>query len=117
MSINYNTGINNQTNLSQGDLIQQLPVDRIQPSNSEIHLVNTLFKEHKNTLDVIADESKESVLIALLVVLVSLVQITEFINKILPITVNSPYILVIVKGLIAGVLFWIIKHFYLSRKQ
>ena len=103
--------------VANGDLISQLPVDEAPPSPQEVHLVNTLFKEHKTTLDLIAEESKDSVIIACIIILLTLPQVNELINRFVPMTVNSVYIMALVKGIAGGILFWIIKYFYLSRKN
>lgn len=100
-----------------GDPIAQLPVDQSTPNQSETEIINTLFKKNRRTMDVIVTELKDSFIVGILVVLVCLPQIDIIINKILPITTKSPYFLLLIKAIIAIALFWIIKHFYLSRKS
>jgi hypothetical protein len=100
-----------------GDPISQLPVDQTPPNPTEIQIIDTLFKKHRRTMDIVFDEAKDSLLVALLVILVCLPQVDVTIRKFLPITDRSPYILVLVKGLVAAVLFWLTKYFYLSRKS
>ena len=100
-----------------GDPIAQLPVDQNPPSNHELEIINTLFQKHRGAMDVVVEESKDSFLVAILVIIFSLPQLTTLINKWLPITSTSPYILLLVKGVAAAVLFWLIKHFYLARKN
>ena len=100
-----------------GDPISQLPVDKDPPNNDEIHLVNSLFEKKRSTMDLILADSKDALLAGSIVIIFSLPQITAIINKILPLTINSIYILVLIKGLIATIIFWLIKYFYLSRKK
>ena len=99
----------------QGDPVSNLPVDQIQPEPHEIQIVNTLFKTHRRTMDVIFEEMKDIVVILILVTLVCILQIDEIIRKLIPITQNSVYILARIKGLLVGSVFWIVKHFYLSQ--
>lgn len=101
-----------------GDLITQLPSDQTQPTLSEIQIVNTLFKEHRQTMNVIFDESKDAVLAGLLFIAVTTIpKLDETIIRFIPIANKSPYFLVIIKAIVVICLFWLIKHFYLSRKN
>lgn len=99
-----------------GDPIARLPVDNNPPTNNEIQIIDTLFKKHRGTMDIIFEESKESFCVAFLVIILSLPQIDDIIKKFLPIAVTSSYILILIKGILAMSLFWIVKHFYLSRR-
>jgi len=99
-----------------GDLITQLPIDQHQPTPHEVQIIDTLFKKHKGTMDVMFEEAKDSIIVALVIILFCLPQVDATIQKLLPITHKSPYILMLIKALAAGVLFWLLKHFYLSRK-
>ena len=100
-----------------GDPIAQLPIDQNQPSNTELQIIDTLFTKHRGTMDVIAEESKDAFIVTILVIVFSLSQVDAFVMKFLPITDKSPYILVLVKGIVAAALYWLVKHFYLSRKS
>ena len=100
-----------------GDPISQLPVDQNPPNPDEIQLINTLFKKNRKTMDIVFDESKDALLVALLVIISCLPQLDKLLHKFIPITEKSPYILLLIKGLLAGALFWLIKHFYLSKKS
>lgn len=103
--------------IPDGDSITQLPVDQTPPNPTEIQIIDTLFKKHRVTMDIIFDEAKEALIVALLVMLFCLPQIDVMIIKFLPVAERSPYILVVVKGLVAAALFWLMKHYYLSRKS
>lgn len=111
------TGIQYSQPLVGGDQINQLPVDKNPPLPNEIHIIDTLFKKHRGAMDIIFEEGKDSVLVAALVVLACMPQIDLFIHKMIPVSQQSPYFLLLAKGLVAAFLYWIIKHFYLSRKN
>jgi hypothetical protein len=99
------------------DLIMSLPSDETQPSHNELRLVNTLFKNHKKTMDIIFEEAQDAILVGIIVVLIlSVPQVDEYIKKFVPMSQKSDYVLVLAKGILAVAMFWITKHFYLSRK-
>ena len=110
-------GIQYSHPLTGGDPINQLPVDKNPPLPNEVHIIDTLFKKHRGAMDMIFEEAKDSVIVASLVILACMPQIDLFIHRMVPISQQSPYFLLIAKGLIAAFLYWIIKHFYLSRNN
>jgi hypothetical protein len=109
---------NTQFNSSLGgDNISSLPTDKTPPSQDEIHMVNTLFNEHNQGIfRKIMGDMKDTVLIALLFIIFSLPQIDEFIQKFIPSTTKSTYILLFLKAIMMASVWWIIRYFYLSRK-
>ena len=118
MSIQYNNNTPAMTmQMPTGDPITQLPVDKTPPSQNEIHIIDTLFKKHRGTMDVIFEEAKDSIIVCILVIMFCLPYIDNFVYKMLPMTQKSIYFLVLVKGLLASFIYWILKHFYLSRKS
>lgn len=98
-----------------GDPIRQLPVDQSQPTNNELQIVDTLFVKHRDTMDSIFSEAKESLIIGFLFIIFSLPQVDELVKKIFPAAGTSPYILVASKAAIVVATYWLVKHFYLSR--
>jgi hypothetical protein len=98
------------------DNISELPIDKIQPSGDELEIVNTLFKNHNKTMMNIFNEIKDTLLIGLLFIVFTLPQLDVLLNKFIPITQTSVYILTIIKMTMVMILYWIIKYFYLSRK-
>ena len=100
-----------------GDYLLNLPVDETPPSPNEAHIVNSLFKEQTSTIQTILLDSKDAILVGVLIVGFSMPQIDDILHKFLPITVNSPYITLAIKGVIGAVLFWILKYMYLSQKN
>ena len=97
------------------DLISDLPTDKNKPSDNEYRIINTLFKE-KNTINIIFKEMQDSFIVGILFVIFSIPIIDETIIKFIPSAEKSIYILISVKVLAIMILFWIVKHFYLSRK-
>ena len=102
--------------IENADIISQLPSDKIQPTHNELRIVNSLFKNN-NLMTSIFIEAKDSLLVGILIVIFSLSQVDDLIKRFLPITEKSPYILILVKACAAMALFWLIKYFYLSRKN
>jgi hypothetical protein len=107
-----------QPMMQESDPINALPVDTNPPSPNDIHLVNTFFSpENKFSVDAIVKESKDSIIILILYIILSLNKIDEILSTIIPIVKNSPYLNTLIKGLLMGILFWIIKFYYLSRQD
>lgn len=119
MSITYaqSNNVNNPmlSGGENGDLIVNLPVDQNPPSNNEIEIVQKLFTTRRDSMNKIFDKMKEPVIVFIVIILVSLPQVEELIKKFITITQKSEYFLIFTKALIAAGLFWIIKHFHLSR--
>ncbi len=100
----------------KSDILEQLPVDKINPTPEEMNIMNTLFTQHKKEVNVIFSELKDCLVIAILFILFSLPQVDDLLKKFIPITRTSFYILLLIKVSIIIVLYWFIKHFYLARK-
>ena len=100
------------------DLIKNLPVDKVQPSHEESQMMDILFKNTSSGgMNNIFKELKQSLIVGILFILFSIPQIDSLINKILPITASSVYILIIIKAIFIMVLYWIINHLYLAKKK
>ena len=97
-----------------GDSVDNLPIDQSEPSKQEIEIVDTLFKKHRSTMSLIVDEMKSSFIVGLLFLVLSLPQVDTLIRRMIPLT-NSIYFLLIIKLLLFVALYWLLKHFYLSR--
>ena len=104
------------SSVTHGDLIERLPTDASTPSHEELQIINSIFRENKASGGKIFEEAKEVVLIIILFILISLPPVDGLIKKFFP-AASSPYILILVKGIIVGVIFYIIKNFYLIRNQ
>jgi hypothetical protein len=100
----------------KSDILEQLPVDKINPTPDEINIMNTLFTQHKKEVSVIFTELKDCLIIAILFILFSIPQLDDLIKKFIPITRTSFYILLLIKVAILIIIYWFIKHFYLAKK-
>lgn len=98
-----------------GDPITQLPVDKTEPTTHEARIVDTLFKKNKKAMSRLADELKDPLFVGLLFFLASLPQ-TDALFKKIPAANSSPYILMACKILAVMIVYWVVKHFYLSKK-
>jgi hypothetical protein len=101
---------------NEKDYLNSLPVDTIAPTPREQKMVDTLFTKHSNTMDSMYSESKDSILVGILFIMFSLPQVNTIIYKFVPSAETSMYITIAIKAIAVMALYWIIKHFYLSRK-
>ena len=62
-------------------------------------------------------EAKESLIVGILFVIFSIPVVDSVIKRFIPSANNSSYILLLIKILLVMLLFWVLKHFYLSRKN
>ncbi len=99
------------------DSIDTLPVDQNIPSQTEVKLVDTLFKEQYTAVQKLLEGTKDVLIIGLLFVGFSLPQMDDVIQRVIPSTSSSPYILLVVKGIIFMLVYFIIKNLYLVRKK
>jgi hypothetical protein len=97
------------------DVLSTLPTDKIPPTQSELQMLNTLFN-HKKEINNILTEAKEAIIVGIIFLLFSVPQVDSLIQKFIPITEKSTYILLLIKILFVIVLFWVVKHFYLIKK-
>lgn len=100
------------------DVLVNLPTDNETPlSETEVEILNALFKQHKTTINSLIDETYEPFVVGLLFVIFSLEHIDRGINYTVPVTTTSIYFLMVIKTALIMFLFWIIKHFHLSGKN
>jgi hypothetical protein len=104
---------------SYSDDIENLPLDKTYiPTQNERAIVDSLFGvQNKSVLNKIVNELKDLVLIAILFILFSLKNVDEFIQKVIPASQNSLYILLLIKTIAFVTIFWIFKNFYLSQSN
>ena len=79
------------------DVISHLPTDKYQPTEKELILLDSLFKEKKSAMKKITDEAYEPFLIGILFVIFSLPKVDEIITSNISITQNSIYFLLLFK--------------------
>jgi hypothetical protein len=97
-------------------LLVQLPTDASMPSHEELQIINTIFQENKATNGKLFNEAKEIVIIIILFIILSIEPVDKLLKKFIP-SSNNQYILILIKGIILGVSFYVIKNFYLIKKQ
>jgi hypothetical protein len=98
------------------DRIDSLPVDQSPPSHAEISVVNTLFKQNKGLLDTVLLDAKDVVFMGILFAVISLPVTGGFIERFFPSTVESPYMMILVRVVLFMILYYILKNIYLVRK-
>ena len=99
------------------DIIENLPLDNSEPSSNDLKIVNTLFTpQNQSQIGSILAEAKDAIVVGILFIIFSLPYIDSLINKFIPITNGSVFILTLFKAIFIIIVFWLIKHFYLSKK-
>ena len=101
---------------TNGELITSLPTDDTAYTKEQLEMAKILFKENEGTLNILANELKESLIICTLFIIFTLPYIDEYIKKIIPISQGSYPILMGFKCIFIIILFYIVKNFHLSRK-
>jgi hypothetical protein len=100
-----------------GDSINGLPMNKNPTNAKELNIVNSLFNEpNKTTLQCMMVDIKDTLLIAILFILFSLPQIDGIIQRLVPPSSKSIYILLVIKSLLIASAWWVIRYFYLSRQ-
>jgi hypothetical protein len=99
------------------DPINMLPTDKSEPSHSEIQIIETLFKQRKNTFQKLLLGTQDVLLVGFLFLLFSLPQLEEIIVKLFPTTSTSTYIMLVVKTLVFMCMYFVCKNIYLVRKR
>lgn len=103
---------------TNADLIKDLPTDKVQPSTDELQMMDILFKNTNSPgMNNLFKEIKDSLIIGILFILFSIPQIDTLFNKFIPITQTSSYILIFIKAIFIMALYWLIRHFYLAKKN
>lgn len=98
------------------DKLDSLPVDSSPLNHNEISLVNNLFqKENYATVDKIVFSIRDVLLASAVFFLVSIPVIDEGVKKVFPSTVNSIYIMILVKTLVFGIIFFVLNNMTLAR--
>lgn len=103
--------------IQKADIISQLPADNTNPTHNELKIVDTLFKHHGGEMNSIFNEAKDTILIGIIFIALSLPTIDNIIRKLLPVTEKSEYFLIFAKSIVFMLLYWVVKHFYLSRQS
>jgi len=98
-----------------GDSLSELPVHQRAPTQEEVQIINTLFKQEKNTIIVLLREFKDSIMVGVLFGIFSSEQVDKLLRKVSPRLDNSPILLLLSKCLLIGIVFWLLKHYMLAK--
>ncbi len=101
--------------ITHGDVIASLPIDASMPSHEELQIINSIFRENKATKGRLFNEAKEGVILIMLFIILSIEPVDKLLKKIIPIASSSPYVLILIKGIILAVVFYAIKNLYLVK--
>lgn len=98
------------------DYIDDLPIDdKMRQTEIELELLDSIFKHEPSALQIFFDELKEPFIVGILFLIFSLQYTDNLIQSLLPLTNNSPIFIMSSKIILIMILFWIIKHFNLTR--
>jgi hypothetical protein len=99
------------------DSIKSLPTNTDIINDLDLQIVNNLFgTSNKSIKENVLHEAKDLIIISILFIILSLPQTDKILQKYLPITNNYSYN-IILKTIIFVIFYWVIKHFYLIRKN
>ena len=99
------------------DSIKSLPTNTDIINDLDLQIVNNLFgNSNKSIKENVLHEAKDLIIISILFIILSLPQTDKILQKYLPITNNYVYN-IILKTIIFVIFYWVIKHFYLIRKN
>lgn len=98
------------------DPIEQLPLDKSNPSHNEIQLLDMVFKQEQSTISKVASEMKIYIVLVVLYVLLALPQFDEYLSKLLPSISESFYMITVIKGFLLMITFYFISNLYTVRK-
>jgi len=100
----------------RGDFLNSLPTNNVQPSTTEMSVIEKLFETHKDTAKNVVKDFKNEFIVGIVVFALLLPQTDALLLKYVPYTQKSPYILMILKVLIFVLLSWLIRNFWLLKE-
>jgi hypothetical protein len=98
------------------DDINVLPFDQSNPTDTEMQIANSLFKENYSNVEKIMFGLKDVFVIGILFFVFSLPQLDEMIKGFYPYTATSVYALMFAKAILFMVAYFVIKNMYLVKK-
>lgn len=101
---------------TKSDPVKMLPVDEAPPTDGEVYILNKYFRTESSGMEKLLDGSQEIILVGILYLLISLPMVDMYIQKYIPATNSSLYVLYGVKALILMLLFFVIRNWGLVRK-
>jgi hypothetical protein len=102
--------------MSVADYIDTLPVDESTLTQTEMQMLNGIFKEQQTAVQKILSQTQDITLAGLLFLAFSTPQAEDVIKRFFPSTTTSPYILLAVKTMAFMIVYFAIKNMYLVRK-
>ena len=93
---------------TEHDMIENLPTDESELNSKELFIINSLFKNEETKA--VFSEFKESLIISLLFVFVSLPFLETLIRRVIPIPDRMAYLLIAIKAILLGFIFWFVKN-------
>lgn len=95
---------------SNADILENLPSDKLEPSNEELSIIHSLFKKKENKIKIILYSLKNIFIAGFLFIILSLPVFDTILNKIFPFTQKSAYLSLIVKAVIFMIIYYIITN-------
>jgi hypothetical protein len=99
-----------------GDLLRNLPTDNNNPNEKELYYINNIFEKEQSNIRKLMIEFKDIVMISLLFLLVSIPYFDSIIKKLYPRAENAS-IMLIIKSVLFGLLYYMLKNLYTLRKK
>ncbi len=98
------------------DSILSLPVDDIEPTESEMRVVDSLFKKQRKTFMTLFEGSQDILVVGGIFFVFSLPQVNDILEKLIPSTKESVWMKLFIKTLLVMLAYFLLKNFHLSRK-
>jgi hypothetical protein len=92
-----------------GDDITKLPIDKEPVNINDVEMIQKIFSNNETQVISIIDDLKEPAMIAFVVILLSLPIINSVVCKVFPYINNETYMGAIVKGIIVGLVLWLMR--------
>jgi len=98
------------------DLIEDLPTNAQKPSEADNAMINMLFNDKSEASKNVRNEISDLMIMLILFIIFSIPAIDTFICNNVSIVNKSKYMLILIKGILFVLSFWVIKNFWLTRK-
>jgi hypothetical protein len=100
-----------------GELIDSLPEDKSAVHNEQqLQIAKMIFKDNESTVNILARELRDSIVIALLFIAFESEHVNDLIKRFFP-SANASYLFLVgIKCVLIVLCFYIIKNFAFSRK-
>jgi hypothetical protein len=99
------------------DEINGLPFDQNAPTDTELQIVNSLFKENYTNFEKLFYGLKDVFLVGVLFFVLSLPQVDTLIKTYYPVANSSIYSLTLAKAILFMIAYFIVKNMYLVQRR